>query len=156
MNLVEVPVGGKSAVEGRVGETVQGTASNREDFSRECQRICADRGWTFESGSVEIPCANERRQRVAFTFFFYEDREIVRLHSIIGSTKKINSTRLNTALSLNFRLPYGALAIHKNDLVMVDTLMLKEASHDEISTAFSYLAETADHYEATMFGPDVH
>ncbi len=130
--------------------------SNREDFDRECQRICADRGWTFASGSVEIPCAKERLQRVAFAFFSFEDQELVRLHTIIGSTNQIDSTRLNTALSLNFRLPHGALAIHENDLVMVDTLMLREAGPDAISTAFAYLAETADHYEETIFGHDVH
>ena len=130
--------------------------SNREDFSRECQRICADRGWTFESGSALIPCSNERRQRVVFAFFSFEDQELVRLHTVIGSTNQIDSTRLNTALSLNFRLPHGALAIHKDDLVIVDTLTLRETGADAISTAFAYLAETADHYEETMFGPDVH
>jgi len=130
--------------------------SNRENFNRECQRICAAKGWTFEPGSVVISCPHERHQRVTFTFFSYEDQELVRLYSIIGSTKQIDSTRLNTALSLNFRLPHGALAIHKNDLVMVDTLMLHESSPEEIFTAFSYLAETADRYEETIFGPDVH
>ena len=57
---------------------------------------------------------------------------------------------------MNFRLPHGALAIYKDDLVMVDTLMVQEAGPAEITAAIAYLAETADQYEKTMFGPDVN
>ena len=128
--------------------------SNRENFNSKCQDICADRGWIFEPGSVEIPFENGRRQCVAIEFFSFEDQPLVRIHSVIGSTRKIGAHRLNTALSLNFRLPHGALAIHRDELVMVDTLMVEEADPAEISAAFAYLAENADHYEKTMFGPD--
>jgi hypothetical protein len=129
---------------------------NREDFLSALDLICAERNWSIEPGCIEIRFADKRRQRVAFEFFSFEDQELLRIHSVIGSTKKIKSDRLNTALGLNFRLPHGALAIHKNDLVMVDTLMVKEAGPVEISAAIVYLAETADHYEKTMFGPDVN
>jgi hypothetical protein len=130
--------------------------STREDFNLECERICAERSWTYEPGVVEIPCGEGRRQRVLISFFSFEELERVRLHTVIGSTRKIDHNRLNTALGLNFRLPHGALAIHKEHLVMVDTLMLQEANGEAIAAAFGYLAETADHYEMTMFGPDVH
>ncbi len=129
---------------------------NREDFNSTLQGICADRSWSFEPGCVEIQFADKRRQRVAFEFFSFEGRELVRIHSVIGSTRKIDSDRLNTALGLNFRLPHGALAIYKDDLVMVDTLMVQEAGPAEITAAIAYLAETADQYEKTMFGPDVN
>jgi hypothetical protein len=39
---------------------------------------------------------------------------------------------------------------------MVDTLMLADADPGEVRATLSYLAETADYYERTMFGPDAY
>jgi hypothetical protein len=41
-------------------------------------------------------------------------------------------------------------------LVMVDTLILSDADPAEIEATVGYLAETADYYERTMFGPDAY
>lgn len=130
--------------------------SRRDDFIHRVRDVCTERSWIFEPGSVEIPFEDGRRQRVDLEFFTFEDEELVRIHTGIGSTEHIDDERLVTALGLNFRLPHGALAIHKNDLVMVDTLMVSEADTTEIAAALAYLAETADHFEKTMFGRDVN
>ena len=129
---------------------------NREDFIRSCEQVCEDEEWTLEPGRIEIDFESGRHQSVSFEFFEFEGQALVRLHSRIGSTKHIDPVRLTSALSLNFRLPHGALAVHKDELVIVDTMMVSEADPAEIAAAFGYLAETADHYERTMFGPDIH
>ena len=57
---------------------------------------------------------------------------------------------------INFSLPHGAMAVRSDELVMVDTLILADADPGEIEASLEYLAATADHYEASIFGPDVH
>jgi hypothetical protein len=63
---------------------------------------------------------------------------------------------LHFALEMNYQLPHGCLAVKNDELVMVDTLILEDADPGEIEAILDYLAVTADHYEATMFGPDAH
>ena len=105
---------------------------------------------------VEVKLESGRRQVVQLQFFEYEGREMVRLHTVIGSTERIRPTRLQFALELNYALPHGAMAVKDEQLVMVDTLILADADPGELEASLEYLATTADQYEASMFGPDVH
>jgi len=68
----------------------------------------------------------------------------------------MHGDRLATALNINFGLPHGCLAVKDDMLVMVDTQILADADAGEVLAAVGYLAETADYYERTMFGPDSH
>ena len=81
---------------------------------------------------------------------------MVKLHTVIGSTARIRPERLIFALELNFRLPHGCLAVNKENLVMVDTLILEEVDSVELESAVDFLAKTGDKYEAALFARDEH
>jgi len=130
--------------------------SAREGFERICIEVCRAREWIGQRDQVEVKLEGGRRQVVQLQFFEYEGREMVRLHTVIGSTERIRPTRLQFALELNYALPHGAMAVKDEQLVMVDTLILAEADPGELEASLEYLATTADQYEASMFGPDVH
>ena len=65
----------------------------------------------------------------------------------------MDATRLSQGLRVTFKLPHGALALHKDALVVVETLSVM-APPERIESVVRYLVETADHLEATMFGGD--
>ena len=78
----------------------------------------------------------------------------MRLHTVIGSTEHIRAERLTHALRMNFGLPHGSLAVKDEMLVMLDTQLLAEVDLGELDACMIYLAETADRFEQSMFGPD--
>jgi len=130
--------------------------SQRERFERVCREACEAEGWELSEGVVTLVFEDGRRQVVDFELFAFEGQELVRLFTTIGSTVRIDPMRLESALRLNFGLPHGALAVKKDNLVMVDTLMAERCDAGEVAAAVRYLGETADHFEKTMFGPDRH
>ena len=127
-----------------------------EDFSRMCSAVCEKHGWKLGDGQreIELDIGTARRQRVKVDFFEFEGRELVRLHSAIGSTRRIRAEQLVHALRLNFNLPHGSLAVRDDELVLVETLGVEGVEPAEIEAAVRFLAETADHYEQTLFGRD--
>ena len=130
--------------------------ASRGEFERNCQSVCAEKQWRYTEGHIVIPCPGDRSQGVEYRFFEFEGTWFVRLYSLIGSSRRVAPSRLTTALDLNFRLPHGAFAIHKEEIVLVDTMRVDDADSAVIAATFGYVAETADHYEKTIFGPDVH
>jgi len=66
----------------------------------------------------------------------------------------MGAVRLMVALRINAELAHGCLAVHDDDLVMTDTLMLRDADSAEIEASIGYLAETADYYEKSIFETD--
>lgn len=128
----------------------------REAFDRVYASVCEQRGWTCSAGQVEVKLASGRHQIVQLDFFEHDGVERVRLHTAIGSTRRIRADRLVHALELNFRLPHGSFAVKDDLLVLVDTLHVDDAAEAEVDAAIAYLAETADHYEQAMFGPDAY
>lgn len=131
-----------------------------EDFHSTLVEVCSAEGWNLTGGptdcEVEVKLDDGRRQVVACDPFSFEGQELSRLCTIIGKTTKIPATRLADALRVNYGLPHGALAVRKDDLVMVDTLLMADVDPAEIRATVRYLAETGDHFERTMFGPDEH
>jgi len=97
-----------------------------------------------------------RHQIVELEFFDYREQELVRFFTTIGDATQLSAVRLNIVLRLNAELAHGCLAVKDDNLVMTDTLLLKDADPDEIEASVSYLAETADYYEKQLFGTDVH
>ncbi|MEE3327838.1 MAG: YbjN domain-containing protein [Myxococcota bacterium] len=125
-----------------------------EGFEEICDQVCQERGWKRGAHQIDVPIAGNRNQTVYFNFFDFEERAMVRLHTVIGSTARIRPERLTFALELNFRLPHGSLAVEKENLVMVDTLVLDEADSVELESSVDFLARTGDQYEAALFAKD--
>ncbi len=130
--------------------------SEHEQFSRIYAEVCERRGWVSSPGQADVKLEGGRHQIVRLEFFEHEGQQLCRLASTIGSTRRIRSDKLADALRMNYRLPHGALAVHDDQLMMVDTLMLADADLGEVESSILFLAQMADQLEATMFGPDEH
>ncbi len=129
-------------------------SEQRDRFEALSAEVCRARDWKWDGQRIELPLADGRRQQVHLDYFTHEDREMVRLYSTIGSTRRILADRLVFALELNWSMPHGSMAVHDGMLLLVDTLLLADADPGEIEASASFLAETADCYEKSMFGPD--
>ena len=125
-----------------------------DEFLSVVDSVCSEQGWKRDGDTLEIPIDSGRRQRVEIEEFDFEGDLLVRFASGIGPTEHIEPLHLNTALRLNYGLPYGALALREDQLVLVDTVFADDPDSEEIEAVVRYLAETADHFERTMFGTD--
>lgn len=130
--------------------------ATRESFGQLCRRVCQEQGWELLPSGVQITWGDGRHQLVSLEFFEVADEELVRLYTVIGAADAIDPTRLQSALRLNYHLAHGAFALRDHELVMIDTLMLEDAGPGEIEACISYLAETGDYYERSLFGTDEH
>lgn len=131
-------------------------SSDRDRFEQLTTAIAERRAWKSEDHGLCLDLDEGRRQVVHLEHFEFDGREMVRLYSLIGSTRRIKPEKLVYALEMNFKMPYGSMAVHDGTLVVVDTLMVADADESEIESAIAYIAETADRYEASMFGPDAY
>jgi hypothetical protein len=139
---------------GGVQPPQEGVVSAREQFDQVLAQVCDEQGWGLSESQIEVKFEEGRRQIVFLDFFDFEGDELVRFYTVIGPVKHMNPMKLTEALRLNFGLPHGAMAVHKDELVMIDTLIVEDADPGEIEASAAYLAETGDHFEKTMFGSD--
>ena len=130
--------------------------ATREAFGQVCRRVCQEQGWELLPGGVQVSWGDGRHQLISLEFFEVVDEELVRLYTVIGTAESIDPARLSSALRMNYHLAHGAFALKDDELVMIDTLMLVDAGPIEIEASISYLAQTADYYERTLFGTDEH
>lgn len=130
--------------------------AEREQFEKLTHAICERRGWKCDGHKIDLDLDDGRHQEVHLDFFEYDDREMVRIYSLIGPTKRIKLERLVFALEMSFRMPYGSMAVHDETLVVVDTHIVADADTEGIESTIAYMAETADQYEKSMFGPDAY
>ncbi len=130
--------------------------SSPETFGRICQRVCQEQNWTFVPSGVHVGLPDGRHQVVELEFFEDESEELVRLASTIGPAGGLSPERLIAVHQVNARHAHGALAVRDGHLVMVDTLLLRDAGSREIEASLRYLASTADGYEKTFYGTDEH
>ena len=128
--------------------------ASHEHFAQILKRVCQEQGWNLLPSGVQVSWPNGRRQLVEVKFFQFQREELVRLSTTIGDVESLGAVRLMVALRINAELAHGSLAVHEDDLIMTDTLMLRDADSAEIEASIGYLAETADHYEQTIFGTD--
>jgi hypothetical protein len=128
--------------------------ASQEHFAQILKRVCRDQAWDLLPSGVQVSWPNGRRQLVELKFFQFQREELVRLYTTIGDIESMGAVRLMVALRINAELAHGCLAVHEDHLVMTDTLMLRDADPAEIEASIGYLAETADHYERTIFGTD--
>ena len=126
----------------------------QQRFAEVLKRVCHERGWELLHSGVRVSWADGRQQLVELEFFPFKREELVRLYTTIGSVEDLSSIRLTIALRINAELAHGCLAVKNEHLIMTDTLMLRDSDYDEIEASINYLAETADHYEKTIFETD--
>ncbi len=120
------------------------------------QKVCSRNGWSCEGNQAEVALEGGRKQKVFLETFVHESDQMARAFTKIGDIGAESGPRMESALSLNFSLPHGALAINEDQLVVTDTFLLKDADADEIEASVSYLAETADRYEKFIYRTDQH
>ena len=125
-------------------------------FSEVFLNVCKANKWACDGDQVEIKLPGGRKQRVFFDCFDYEDREVARLYTIVGTADTLSNPRLRTALSVNFSLAHGALAIRDEYLVMTDTFVAASATEDRVKASVLFIAAIADRYEELIYGTDEH
>jgi len=128
--------------------------ATQEHFAQILKRVCRNQGWDLLPTGVQVSWPNGRRQLIELKFFQFQREELVRLFTTIGDVDSMSAVRLTVALRINAELAHGCLAVKEDHLVMTDTLMLRDADAAEIEASISYLAETADYYEHSIFGTD--
>ena len=124
------------------------------EFESVLTAVCSQRGWGRAGDEIQVPTEEGRAQLVWVEALEFEDDVLVRFASGIGPTEHIEPLHLNTALRLNYGLAHGALALRGEQLVMVDTVFEDSPDAEEIEAVVEYLAESADHFERTLFGTD--
>ena len=130
--------------------------TSEQRFRELCRDLCDHHGWELRPNGVHVPLPGGRGQVVSLDLFQFEERDMVRLTTVIGSASAANTVRLNIAMRLNAELAHGAFAVREDDLIMTDTLLLADVDPDELEGALRYLAETADRHEEQIFGTDQH
>jgi hypothetical protein len=118
--------------------------------------VFQEAGWRFDSatGVVELDLPRGRTQRIHLRAFEQEGEPMVRALSRIGEASHLTQARAEAALRINASLAHGALAIADGILVMVDTILVREADAGEVTAALAFLAEQADRFEEQIFGLD--
>jgi hypothetical protein len=120
------------------------------------KKVCERNGWKCLGNKAEIPLSGGRKQQVEMQLFKHANEEMVRFLTEVGSVVSLNNERAIAALRVNANLPHGALAIAGEQLVLVDTFLLREADHDEVESSIRYLTEAADRYERLIYKTDAH
>ena len=118
------------------------------------------KGWATvtEKGHTAlcVPQSGNRHQSVRLTPFTNADHPMVRFTTEIGLADRLEIGRLRSALELNYRLPFGCLAIEGDQLVLTETRPLKTTTPQTSGDAIDFLARQADQYEKLIFKTDVH
>ena len=116
--------------------------------------VCGKNGWSVKGSEATLSLPGGRSQKVLWTQFRHEGKDLARLHSVIGAAGADAPVRLESALRLNFNLPHGAIAIHEGRLVLCETFLVAEADPGEVESSIRFIAEMADRYERQIFGTD--
>ncbi|MGH0036928.1 MAG: YbjN domain-containing protein [Myxococcota bacterium] len=125
-------------------------------FRAICEQVCQEQGWELQGNGVHVPLPEGRSQVVEIETFEYEDEDLVRLTTVIGSAESLSEVRTRAAMELNARLPHGAFGVRSGELVMTETLLLQDTDAAELEASLRYLAITADRYEEQLFETDQH
>jgi hypothetical protein len=127
-----------------------------EAFGAMCRRVCQEHGWELLPGGIRVALGGGRFQLVEVELFESRGRELVRLATTVGNARELGEERLSRTLRWNADLVLGAFAVRDGDLVMTDTMLLRDIDEGELDAAVGYLAETADHYERLLFQGDIY
>ena len=125
-------------------------------FQKLLEDLCEANEWTMTSGEIVVPTPKGRTQAFRWNHFEEHGRELARLWTVIGPESKLTPTRVHAALSLNFSMAFGALAIGDESLCMTQTFLISDADEAEVEASLRSMAEVADRYERLIYGGDAH
>ncbi|MGK2856544.1 MAG: T3SS (YopN, CesT) and YbjN peptide-binding chaperone 1 [Thermoanaerobaculia bacterium] len=98
--------------------------------------------------------ADGRDQRVSIRVARAESGEWVRVFSRIGRVEKVSPQSMRRALAVNFEMLGGAMALHRDELVVMQSLLARGMGEGELRAAIESVAVLADQYERSFFGVD--
>ena len=116
------------------------------------QVLSAGNGWTVDGRFVTVAVAEGGAQTVRCEEVDEGDGRMIRVSTIVGDASGMSETRLRAGLGLNWRIRYGALAIHDKMLVMTHFFTDLKVSDATLAEVIQYLAMTAAMYEAHLVG----
>ncbi len=121
-------------------------------MDKRLQALGAGNGWSVDGRFVTVAVAAGRVQTVRCEEVDEGDGRMIRVSTIVGEGSKMSETRLRAALGLNWRIRYGALAIHDKMLVMTHFFTDLKVSDATLAEVIQYLAMTAATYETHLVG----
>lgn len=107
-----------------------------------------------EAFTVVTTLESGRAQRVSVRMARAEDGKWLRVFSRIGRVDALSPKSMRRALEVNFEMLGGAIALHADDLVVVQSLLAHGMREGELRAAVESIAILADQYERTLFGLD--
>jgi len=123
-----------------------------EEAGLEGEWELGDEGEAF-TATTKLP--DGRAQRVSVRIARADDGKWLRVFSRIGRVAALSPESLRRALAVNFEMLGGAIALHRDELVVVQTLLAQEIGEGELRAAVVSAATLADQYERSFFGADV-
>lgn len=124
------------------------------EYIKLISKVCQKQGWQHDGPDITLSFEDKRKQLVQTEIFLFEGEEMIRVYTRVGPLNKLTETQLSALLGLNFSLTFGALASFGEDLVMTETLLMRDAAQDHLAYAIRFLAETSDGYEKQIYGTD--
>lgn len=125
-------------------------------LATQLKAISAQCGWEYKLTPgrmfLVIPVQESRHQNVCVT----QDHDIAgqviaRFWTVIGPAESIDPVK---CLRKNAEFAYGSFAVQGDDLVLVDTHLVSEATPIQLTSAISNLATYADVCEEQWFKSD--
>lgn len=125
------------------------------------QAVCKEKGHEAMEGDggtiVRVMTGPNRYQNVTVKLVTIKGAEFVKLVTGIGPVSGMNAERLRSALSVNYHLPYGHIAIDENEnMVLCEVIPSGSLNSGTLSSTLEYIAKNADTYEKMIFGTDVY
>ncbi len=125
------------------------------DFGSFLTQVCGSQRWAMAQGQggyrVEVPTEVGRSQVVNVSQGRDPDgRSLAWIWSVVCETTGIGDPYY--LLRLNADLPYGALAVRDNHVVLTETQLMETADTEEVMRAIFYVAKYADDLEKQVYG----
>lgn len=108
-----------------------------------------------EAFTATASLSDGRSQRVSLHLARADDGKWLRVFSRIGKVEAMSPLSMRRALAVNFEMLGGAIALHGNELVVVQSLLAEGLGEGEVEAAIESVAGLADQYESAFFGDDV-
>ena len=125
------------------------------DFYSLLQQVASYQGWPMAQSTngirYEIPTEYGRTQVVEVSQGADPDgRPMAFIVSSVCETTQVADPWY--LLGLNAELAYGALALHNNQVVIIETQLIQTADAEEVMRAVYYVAKYADQLEQQVYG----
>jgi len=128
-------------------------------FDALLHKLANQHGWTIlyireeDSYRIQVVTPGDRRQDVYVTFRKDDAGGwIATMWSTVAKVEDFNLTDPLELLRFNWRHLYGALAVRKDEVVLVQNQLTDEANWNEVGRAISTIAVTSDGIEQQIYG----